>query len=656
MHDGSTALDFLAEERTRGITIQSSCAHMEWSGHRLQLIDSPGHIDFSVEVERCVRVLDGVVVLLDAVAGVEAQTEAVWTQARRYELPAVVYVNKMDRLGADIDRAVKQVRSRLQVLPLVLQRPVMEDGQLLGVVDLLEMKKLRFKGDFGDVVECSDVLSSSPLYNECIEAREKLVENLAEKNDAVMDSFVSSEHVPASLLQSAVSDAVRSGEATAVLCGAALRNIGVQPLLDAIVSYLPSPDLRPGPLAHSSTTGDTSKLSCDPNAPLCAFVFKVVFDRNRGLLAFVRVYQGTISVRDGVRIQSCSGGSSRTARAHKLLQIDAQSLRETERVSAGNVCAIVGLKDVSTGDTISARSDRSALRLAGIEVPTPVFMCSVEAESTDQADALTEALDVLQKEDPSLQVSIDEDTGQTLLKGLGELHLDIVRQRLSSQFNIDVTFGRMSVSYRETITQPSRASRDYRGIVRAALSSASATVELTPSSGTGADTVNVVVDAPEGADPLMVEAAERAGRDGASRGALLGLPGYQFALKVSALVLAPDTTPEAVYAAVMKAVAAAFKEGAPALLEPIARLEMKCPPAKAGDVLADLNSRRRAEVVNVDMCSDPAVLECVVPIAELIGYANAVRSLTQGAAHYSMALVGYRLVPEHIQKTLISSV
>jgi elongation factor G len=299
------------------------------------------------------------------------------------------------------------------------------------------------------------------------------------------------------------------------------------------------------------------------------------------------------------------------------------------------------------------RGDNSAVRLAGIEVPSPVFMCSVEAENTDQEKTLTEALDILQKEDPSLQVSVDGDTGQTLLKGLGELHLDIVRQRLLSQFKIEVNFGRMSVSYRETITKPSRASHSYRGLVRGNMSTASASIDIAPCRDI--ETVRVLVDAPEGTDPVLIASAERAAKDGCNRGALLGFPNQQVDLKISELVLGSDTTAEAVYAAVSRAVSASLKGGEPALLEPIARLELMCPPSNAGDVLSDLNSRRRAEVNNVELCSDPAVLDCTVPVSELIGYANSVRSLTKGTARYTTQLIGYRIVPEHIRKTLLSA-
>ncbi|KAF9947397.1 Ribosome-releasing factor 2, mitochondrial, partial [Modicella reniformis] len=471
---GDTIMDYMKQERERGITITSAAITFGWKTHRINLIDTPGHVDFTIEVERSIRVLDGAVTILDAVAGVEAQTETVWQQATRQGIPRIAFVNKMDRAGAGFGRTVREMRTRLGCRPVVVQIPLMEspsgasrvgsnDAQFAGVVDVLTMETLRWDSEFSGTKITRSLLDASypdqTLYQEAVKARIALVEQLSALDENIIELFLTLENhmaIETKDLQAAIRRLTLSSIIVPVLCGASFRNIGVQPLIDSVVDYLPSPDDRPATLARLPD-GKVAEIGVGGlKERLCALAFKVIHDAKRGPMVFVRVYAGQLNERT----QLWNSSTHSKERANKLLQMYAMDVEEIPHITKGNIGVILGLKDTRTGDTLlDAHDPRKGLTLSGIKVPSPVFFASVEPMSTSDEKPVEEAIKALIREDPSLGMRVDEETGQTLLGGMGELHLEVAMERMLSDFKVKAEMGKMRISYKETMKGPGIVSK-----------------------------------------------------------------------------------------------------------------------------------------------------------------------------------------------------
>ncbi|KAJ1667070.1 Ribosome-releasing factor 2, mitochondrial [Coemansia sp. RSA 1813] len=731
---GDTVMDYLPAERSRGITIQSAAITFGWRNHQLHLIDTPGHVDFTVEVERAMRVLDGAVTIIDAVAGVQAQTQTVWKQAARYAIPRIAFINKMDRDGASWTKCINDIRVKLGAQPLVVQipgskQPGIGSGSLETWVDVVTMEKIIFDishDNTGSTVKREELTRDThqELYETAAQAREQLVEALAEIDAQIVEVFLNvDDHmkVPADELRRAIRRTTVASLACPVLLGASYRNIGVQPLLDAIIDYLPSPTDRPLPLAlvahpsqqskrfHALTKQDAQSepVRLDPNEKLIAFAFKVIADQQRGPMVFVRVYSGTLDARMAL-VNATQGGAKE--RALKLLQMYADVPEEISSVPCGHICVILGLKQTKTGDTLlhphhptlakkpkSVKKHSSALvtggkasvvpvglQLHGIDVPPPVFFCAVEADSPQDERPLTEALGSLMLEDPSLHVATDEETGQTLLSGMGELHLEIVRDRLVNDMKINASFGTMRVSYREMAGTQTSSEYTYTKEIAGKVGKAAMRVAVEPineEADPGADasdgnTVDVELPyfiepsgtpsagdhSPELRDSIR-EAIAQGVRNALYRGTVLGFPVTRTRVHVTQVqFFGPELSTEAAYrACAAQALFQAFRESNPTLLEPVAKVTVLCPESHVGSVLSDLNGVRKGRVLALDNADSESTdttnvtktIDAEVPLSTMLGYSSSLRSLTAGSGTFSMEVTGFGPMPAQQQQQVI---
>ncbi|KAJ2102983.1 Ribosome-releasing factor 2, mitochondrial [Coemansia sp. S100] len=710
--DGDTIMDYLPAERERGITIQSAAITFGWRDHQLHLIDTPGHVDFTVEVERAMRVLDGAVTIIDAVSGVQAQTKTVWTQASRYQIPRIIFVNKMDRDGANWRKSVRDIEAKLSARPLVLMIPEytggerLEGGTLESWLDVVGMERVVFdikKDSTGATVRREKLVAGNgPSFQAAADAREQLVEALAEIDQHIVDVFlgddVDGDHLrlPTAELRAAIRRTTLSFQASPVLLGASFRNIGVQPLLDAIIDYLPAPTDRPLPLALSPASSpdrlskadskDSMQAYLDPSEKLVAFAFKVIVDQQRGPMVFVRVYSGTLDSRMTL-VNGTRGGVKE--RATKLLQMYADTPEEISSIACGHIGVVLGLKQTKTGDTLLhpqhsslSKSSKSGskkhskmmagvsdtteqpaigLQLHGIDVPPPVFFCAVEADSPQDVRPLNEALANMTLEDPSLHISHDEETGQTLLSGMGELHLEVVRDRMLKDMKINASFGQMRVSYREMAGQEASAEFVYAKDIANKVVKTAMRVTVSPIADADAcaDSNSVDVDVPEslgmdesGSQREAVLVAITEGiRSALYRGTLLGFPVTHTAIRVTDVqYFGEDLSTTAAYrACASQAFFQALKLSNPVLLEPIAKTTILCPESHIGSVLSDLNGARKGRVLSLDdsdaECLDSTnatkVLVAEVPLSTMVGYSSSLRSLTAGSATFTMEVIGF---------------
>ncbi|KAJ2449117.1 Ribosome-releasing factor 2, mitochondrial [Coemansia sp. RSA 2336] len=698
--NGDTVMDYLREERERGITIQSAAITFGWRDHQIHLIDTPGHVDFTVEVERAVRVLDGAVAVIDAVAGVQAQTMTVWRQTEHYQIPRVVFINKMDREGASWKRSVEDIETKLQVQPLVLIIPEaikpMEGqytvSELQQWLDVVSMERICFDLDAdktGATVRRQKLTPTDKAYGRASQARVQLVEALAELDSTIVDAFLAADgdHMQVSIkdVQTAIRRVTLNSQAVPVLMGASFRNVGVQPLLDAVIDYLPAPSERPMP-PELQNSGNKDQL--------VAFAFKVIANEMRGPMVFVRVYAGTLDARSAL-VNGTQGGVRE--RATKLLQMYADVPEEIPRIGCGHIGVILGLKNTRTGDTllhphhrslksarIKAPRERSSalvlmegtqtanpvgLQLHGIKVPPPVFFCAVEADSPQDEQALADALCSLMLEDPSLHVSYNQETGQTLLSGMGELHLEVIRGRLQDM-RVRASFGDMRVSFREMPSQASAAHFDYAKEIAGRPAQAGLSVSIEPGEDDN-DSNSVEVNMPAElvpksnaeavVSPLMYREIHDAIRDGIHAallsGPLLGFPLVRTHVQVTNVDFYSRTlsTPTAFRACAVQAMQKALAESSATLLEPLARLRIECPAKSVGAVLSDLNGVRRGRVVSLDDldAGNGKSLVAEVNLSTMIGYSSALRSLTAGAGTFSMEVVGFGAVPRQQQEQII---
>ena len=643
-HEGTAVMDWMEQERERGITITSAATTAEWRDHQVNIIDTPGHVDFTVEVERSLRVLDGGVVVFDGVAGVEPQSETVWRQANKYQVPRICFVNKMDRTGADFDRTLRMIEERLGAVAVPLQLPMGAEDQFGGVIDLVTMRALRFGGDRGETV-AEDVIPVQ-LRDAANEAREAMVERLAEHDDQLLVSFLEGHEIGVTELQKAIRRATISNAITPVLAGSALRNKGVQPLLDAVVTYLPSPLEVPPIVAHDvKDTEVTYERPASDDEPLTALAFKVVSDPFVGRLVFFRVYSGV--VRSGERVMNT--GRGRRERFGRLLRMHADSREDIDEVYAGEIAAGIGLKDTFTGDTLSD-PDKPVV-LEAITFPAPVISVAIEPRTRDDQDRLGESLQRLSEEDPTFKVRYDEETGQTVISGMGELHLEVIVDRMRREHRVEANVGRPQVAYRETMRRPVRTEGRFVRQTGGRGQYGHCVLEVEPREpGAGFSFEDRTVG---GSIPREYISAVRQGVERAlTTGSRAGFPVVDVAVAVvDGSFHAVDSSEMAFQTAGTMGMREALDKGASVLLEPVMKVEVVTPDDHFGDVLGDI-SQRRGHVLGSEPRGNAQVIAAEVPLAETFGYATDVRSLTQGRATYSMEFDHYEAAPDHIAREI----
>ena len=646
VHHGSATMDWMAQEQERGITITSAATTCFWNGmdgsrkqHRINIIDTPGHVDFTIEVERSLRVLDGAVAVFDSVGGVEPQSETVWRQANKYAVPRVAFVNKMDRVGADFPRVLDQIRERLGANPIAIQIPIGAEEQFTGVVDLISMKAIIWNdADQGLTFTTSDIPDA--LQSVAAKARELLVEAAAEADESLMDQYLESGELSEDDIRRGLRAQTLANKAVPVLCGSAFKNKGVQSLLDAIVDYMPAPDDVP-PVEGMLDNESTETRPAKDDAPFAALVFKIANDKHVGSLAFLRVYSGVVKTGDMV-FNPLRGKKERIGR---LLQMHANNREEIKEVRAGDIAAAVGLKEVGTGDTLCEQ--RNAIALERMEFPEPVISVAVEPKTLADQEKMATALERLAREDPSFRVRTDEDSGQIIISGMGELHLDIIVDRMSREFNVVANVGKPQVSYRETIRKAVEAEGKFVRQTGGTGQYGHVLLRIEPlERGAGYEFVSEIVG---GTIPReFIPAVQQGVEDALANGVLGGYP------MVDLRVTLYDGSYHDVDSneiAFKIAGSMGFRNGAhdaePTLLEPMMKVEVVTPEEYMGDVMGDLN-RRRGIVVGMDEQPGGKVVKAQVPLAQMFGYSTDLRSATQGRAVYSMEFENYEVPPQAV--------
>jgi len=662
VHDGAAVMDYMPQEQERGITITAAATTCQWREHRINIIDTPGHVDFTVEVERSLRVLDGAIAVFDAVSGVEPQSETVWRQADRYRVPRIAFVNKLDRVGATLDLTVSMLRDRLGAHPLVAQIPIGLENEFSGVIDLLTMETLRFTGEHGETVvrEKLAAAGDAALHETALAARAALVEAVGEVDDEVMALYLDGVEVPAEVLRPAMRRATLANKGVVVLCGSALKNKGVQPLLDAVIAYLPSPADLPPVEAHrpDGTAVLRHPVTTDP---FLALAFKVLHDAHRGPLVFFRVYSGRVRLKD--QLQNTT--RSRKEKPQRLLQIHANKTTEVDEVGVGNIAAAVGLKFTGTGDTLILADDKDAVVLAGMQIPEPVIFRSIEAKTAADQPGLDDALARFVREDPSFRVRQDPDSGQMLICGQGELHLEIILDRLLREHRLEVHVGKPQVAYRETITKTVKKTLEYDRDIGGRRQYAKVVLELSPRDrGSG----NVFESAlPKNAlgqvelSPQFVAAVKQGSTDAMTRGALLGYPVEDVRVRlVGGAFRDTDSSDSSFQAAAAMGTMQAMEEAGTVLLEPVMAVEVVVPDDFTGNVVSDLNGRR-GRIVGMEPAraafegrATAQIVRAEVPLAEMVGYSTGLRSATQGRATYTMQFAHYAEVGRDLQQSIIT--
>ena len=645
VHDGTATMDWMVQEQERGITITSAATTCHWRDHRINIIDTPGHVDFTIEVERSLRVLDGAIGVFCAVGGVEPQTETVWRQADKYGVPRIAYVNKMDRVGADFFRVVRMIEDRLGARPLVIQLPVGSEDGFRGVVDLVRMKAILWDNEnLGASFRETEI--PPELETRAREHREAMLETLADCDDAIMTAYLQGDPISDDRLVRAIRAAGLKLDVVPVLCGAAFRNKGVQPLLDAVVDYLPSPLDVPPIRGADLEDGREAVRPTSDEAPFSALAFKIMADPFVGTLTFFRVYSGTRS--SGAFVHNASTGQRE--RLGRILKMHANKREEISEVHAGDIAAAVGLRSAKTGDTLC--DEDAPIVLEAIEFPDPVIAIAIEPKSRDDQEKLGVSLQKLAREDPSFRVTVDQETGQTLLSGMGELHLEVIVDRLLREFKVDANVGKPQVAYKETVRrtveQEGRFVRQSGG--RGQFGHVFLRLEPQPT-GSGFEFVNAIKG---GVIPQeYVPAVENGVVQAMSNGGLAGYPVVD--VKVSLLDGSHhevDSSEMAFTIAASMAFTAGLRRASPVLLEPVMDVEVVAPEEFMGDVIGDI-SGRRGKVLGMTSKGNSQVIESRVPLSRMFGYATDLRSRTQGRATYTMQFSRYEEVPEAVKEDML---
>ncbi len=649
VHDGNTTTDFMVQERERGITIQSAAITCEWKGRQINIIDTPGHVDFTMEVERSLRVLDGAVCVFCAVGGVQPQSETVWRQADRYGVPRLAFVNKMDRMGADFARVVGELRTKLkaQACPIVL--PIGKEENFKGIVDLVSMKGIIYD-EASEGKNFSEIEIPAELKDEAELARAELVEKIADLDEGVMEAFLEKGDLANDELVPAIRRQTVAGRFVPVLCGTSLKDKGVQPLLDAVIDYLPSPSERPPVKAKDLKSGEETTRRQDPGELLTSLVFKIATDPYVGKLFFVRVYGGVL--KKGMN--AFNPRTKKRERIMKIVRLFADDQIETDELKAGDIGAIVGLKECTTGDTLC--SEMKPCYLERIQAPQPVMFMAIEPKSSADKEKLVESMKALAAEDPTCQVREDEETGQTILSGMGELHLEILVDRLKREFKCAANTGKPMVSYLETVTKASETAFMFDRELGGKRHAAGLVIKIEPLERGKGRQVELSREFRNAVNSHVIEECVRQGLDdGIATGVLARYPMTD--LKVvaeKAEIVDPEVSDEVAFrSAAMMGFREAAEKAAPEFLEPIMKLEITTPPESVGEILGDLNSRRGA-VLNMDMRGDMQIVSARVPMAQMFGYATAIRSLTKGRAGYSMEPDQFELAPNNVKEEILS--
>ena len=648
VHEGDTTTDWMVQERERGITITSAAISCEWKGCAINLIDTPGHVDFTMEVERSLRVLDGAVGVFCAVGGVQPQSETVWRQADRYSVPRVAFVNKMDRMGADFARVVQEMRDKLHANAVPVELPIGKEENFTGVIDLIEMKSVTFDdASLGAKFTVGDI--PAELKDDAELARAELCEKVADLDEGVMEAYLENGDLTADELKGAIRRLVISNQLVPVLCGTSLKDKGVQPLLDAVAWYLPSPLDRPATTATDLKSGEKVQRQPSEKELLSSLVFKIAAD-TYGRLFFVRVYSGVL--KKGMNVYNPR--TRKRERVMKLVRMFSNQRIEIDELKAGDIGAIVGLKEATTGDTLCA--EMKPCYLERITAPQPVMFLAIEPKSGADKDKLVESMQELAAEDPTCQVREDEETGQTILSGMGELHLEILVDRLKREFKVAANVGKPMVSYVETVTQPAVKDFLFDRELGGKRHAAGLAIEVRPLERGQGRKVELARDAKMSLpDPKLAECIEQGLMDGVMTGVLARYPMTD--IQVTALrvtVVDPEVSDEVAFrSAAVMGFREAAEAAAPEFLEPIMKLEITTPPESVGEVLGDLNGRR-GTVLDMEQRGDMQIVHARVPMAQMFGYATAIRSLTKGRASYSMEPSDFALVPKNVRDDLLS--
>ncbi len=640
VHEGAAQMDWMQQEQERGITITSAATTCFWKDHRINIIDTPGHVDFTVEVERSLRVLDGAIGVFCGVAGVEPQSETVWRQADRYRVPRIAFVNKMDRVGADFGRVVRSIRERLCANAVPLQIPIGSEDEFRGVVDLLAEKAI-YWDDSTLGVDFEEREVPAELADVVAEAREHLVEAAADFDEELMARFLEGEPVSADQLGKALREATLRLEVVPVLCGAAFKNRGIQPLLDAIIDYLPSPldiprveGVRPG-------SDDVIQRRADDNEPFAALAFKLMSDKHVGHLTYIRAYSGRVKTGD----QVLNATRAHKERIGRILQMHANKQQQIDEILAGDIVAVVGLKGIATGETLC--DPQEPILLESLEFPEPVLSIAIEPKTQADMDRLSASLDRLVHEDPTFRVAVDSETGQTIISGMGELHLEIITERLRREFKVDANVGRPQVAYKETITRSVRVEGRYVKQSGGAGDFGVVVLEVEPGEpGSGFQFETAVKG---GAVPREFIPAVRQGCEEATQsGALAGYPVVDVVVRlVDGQAHDVDSSERSFKIAGSIGTKDALRRAHPVLLEPIMAVEAVTPEEFVGAVQGDLNSRR-GSITGIEVRGNAQVIRARVPLATMFGYVSNLRSMTQGRATYTMQFARYAQVPENI--------
>jgi elongation factor G len=651
VHDGAAVMDWMAQEQERGITITSAATTCEWKDHTIQIIDTPGHVDFTVEVERNLRVLDGAIAVYDGVAGVEPQTETVWRQADKYGVPRMCFVNKLDRTGADFFRCVVMMRERLNAIPLVLQLPIGSEADFIGVIDLLEMRALTWRGETVKGEDYAVEQIPAELADQAAEYREKLLDILSEHDDEVLERYLEGEELSVATLKAAIRRATITGALNPVLCGSAFKNKGVQPMLDAVIDYLPSPLDVPA-IEGTAPDGETPLLrKPSVSEPFSALAFKIQTDRHLGKLTYIRVYSGKLDAGS----QVVNSTKDRKERIGKIYQMHANKRQERDSARAGDIIAVQGLKQTTTGDTLC--DPHNPVILESMTFPEPVIDVAIEPKTKSDQEKLSTAIQRLAEEDPTFRVRLDEDTGQTVISGMGELHLDILVDRMRREFNVEANVGKPQVAYRETIRRKvEKVDYTHKKQTGGAGQYAKVLITLEPlplaPDGPTYEFVNGVTG---GRIPREYIPSVDAGcQDAMQYGVLAGFPlvGVRVTL-LDGQYHEVDSSEMAFKIAGSMVLKEAARQASPALLEPMMSVEVTTPEDHMGDVIGDLNSRRGI-IQAMEERGGARVVRALVPLSEMFGYVGDLRSKTQGRASYSMQFDSYAEVPTNVAKEIIA--
>ena len=648
VHDGAATMDWMEQEQERGITITSAATTCFWRDHQINIIDTPGHVDFTVEVERSLRILDGAVAVFDAVSGVEPQSETVWRQANRYSVPRLVFINKMDRVGADFEASVTSILERLGANAVPIFLPIGAEDQFTGVVDLVAMKAVYYKGDKGEDVVEEDIPEA--LKSKAEEARHHLIEKLADVDDVLMEKYLEGKDVSEDEISKAIRKGTIGGAFVPVLCGAAFKNKGVQTLLDCVVNYLPSPVDIPAVVGFDPRDEETKiERRPDPDEPFCSLAFKIMTDPYVGRLTFIRIYSGKLTA--GSFVYNTTKDSRE--RIGRILRMHANQREDIKEVGTGEIVGVVGLKNTTTGNTICDENER--LVLESMHFPEPVISMAIEPKTKADRDKLGEALGKLSEEDPTFRVKTDTDTGQTIISGMGELHLEVLKDRMLREFKVDANVGKPQVAYRETIM---KAVLKVEG-------------KYIHQSGGRGQYGHVYIDIEPQDDPTKgfefeskivggsipreyIPAVKKGIVNAMESGPLAGYPVVDIKVRlIDGSYHEVDSSEMAFEVAGAQAFRAAMRQGGIILLEPIMTVDVIVPEANMGDVIGDLNARR-AKVENMEMKAAARSIRARVPLSEMFGYATAIRSLSQGRANYSMEPYNYQPVPKKLQEELVA--